>query len=254
MAGQFFFAAQYLTRMPATAQEARPLPDGISVWFPAVGLVFGAGLGIVLRIASVIDIWFAALAGVIAWTLVTRARPLAGLAAFAADDASARQPGVSGADASLPPRPSPIGAPVATIAVTLMMLTQLVLLMLLTVRMDYAEWITLALLLGWARFAPLVWVNTAARMRAQTHENDAAVLWPADRAMTARWAVALFIASLLVDYALLAAPLALMAWQAWMRRTNSLTVTGVLAGIALVEGVTLAAVIVRGMLAPLGME
>ena len=250
MAGQFFFAAQYLTRMPATAQEARPLPDGISVWFPAAGLAFGAGLGIVMRIASVIDIWFAALCGVIAWTLVTRARPLAGLAAFAADDANARQPGDLSADPGLPPRPSPIGAPVATIAVTLMMLTQLVLLMLLTVRMDNAEWLTLALILGWARFAPLVWVNTSARMR----EGDAAVLWPADRAMTARWAVALFIASLFVDYALLAAPLALMAWQAWMRRTNSLSVTGVLAGIALVEGLTLAAVIVRGMLSPLGME
>lgn len=235
MAGQFFFAAQYLARMPATAEESRPLPDGVSVWFPAVGLAFGAGLGVLMRIASVVDIWFAALCGVIAWTVLTRARPLAGLAAFAPDESA---------------RSSAVGVPVATIAVTLMLITQLVLLMLLTVRMDYTEWLTLALVCGWARFAPLVWVNTSSRLR----EGDAAALWPADRAMTARWALGLLVASVLVDYALLAAPLALMGWQAWMRRNNSLTVTGVLAGIAIVEGMTLAAVIVRGLLSPLGME
>jgi len=193
---------------------------------------------------------------VIAWTVFTRARPLAGLAAFVATDdadgAAARRADVWSdvGGPGLAARPSPIGAPVATIAVTLMLITQLVLLMLLTVRMDYTDWLTLALVLGWARFAPLVWVNTSARLR----EGDAAVLWPADRAMTARWALALFVASLFVDYALLAAPLALMAWQGWLRRTGNLTVTGVLAGVAVVEGATLAAVIVRAMLSPLGME
>ncbi|MCH8685042.1 hypothetical protein [Pedomonas mirosovicensis] len=199
-----------------------------------------------LRIASVVDIWFAALAGVVVWTLITRARPLAGLAAYAsAPDEDDRT------EVSQYARPSPIGMPMATIAVALLLLTQLVLLMLLTVRMDYAEWATLALALGWARFAPLVWVNTATRLRA----GDAARLWPADRAMTARWAVVLFAASLAVDWSLLAAPITVMGWQAWLRRSRTgISVTGVLAGIAVVEGVALAAVIMRGMLSPLGME
>lgn len=253
MAGQFFSAARYLTRMPASAQEVRPLPDGISVWFPAVGLAFGAGIGLVLRAAVIIDIWFAALVGLIAWTVLTRARPLAGLAAYASQTAAAVGSWASTDDSPQGSdlKPAAIGLHVATIAVSLLLITQLVLLMLLTVRMDNTEWITLALVLGWARFAPMVWVNTAAR----TREGDAALLWPADRAMAARWALALFVASLLWDYSLLAAPVALLLWQYWMRRSREgVTIPGVLAGIAVVEGVTLAFVIMRGMLSPLGME
>lgn len=245
MAGQFFSAARYLTRMPASAHEIRPLPDGTSVWFPAVGLAFGAGIGIVVRAAVVIDIWFAALLGLIVWTVLTRARPLAGLAAFSSETAVA----VSTEEGE--PKPAAIGLHVATIAVSLLLITQLVLLMLLTVRMDNTEWVTLALVLGWARLAPMVWVNTASR----TREGDAALLWPADRAMAARWAVALFIASLLWDYSLLAAPVAILLWQAWLRRSREgITIPAVLAGIAVVEGITLATVIVRGMLSPFGME
>lgn len=245
MAGQFFSAARYLTRMPASAQEIRPLPDGASVWFPAVGLAFGVGIGLVVRAAVVIDIWFAALLGLIAWTVLTRARPLAGLAAYASETAAR-----AGAEEG-EPKPAAIGLHVATIAVALLLITQLILLMLLTVRMDNTEWVTLALLLGWARLAPMVWVNTAAR----TREGDAALLWPADRSMTARWALALFVASLLWDYSLLAAPLAILLWQFWLRRSREgITIPGVLAGIAVVEGATLAMVIVRGMLSPFGME
>ena len=245
MAGQFFSAARYLTRMPASANEVRPLADGISVWFPAVGLAFGAGIGLVVRTAVIIDIWFAALAGLIAWTVLTRARPLAGLAAYSSEYAALA--GTAEGEA----RPAAIGLHVATIAVSLLLITQLVLLMLLTVRMDNTEWVTLALVLAWARLAPMVWVNTAAR----THEGDAGQLWPADRAMTARWVLALFVASLLWDYSLLAAPIALMLWQYWLRRNpEGISIPGVLAGIAVVEGVTLATVIVRGMLSPFGME
>lgn len=255
MAGQFFSAARYLTRMPASTQEAQPLPDGLSVWFPAVGLAFGAAIGLVVRLALVIDIWFAALAGLIAWTILTRARPLAGLAAWAgnAEASTAERPKERLGEPPEQPeaRPASIGPHVATTAVSLLLITQLILLMLLTIRMHNMEWVTLALVLGWARFAPMVWVNTATR----THTGSASQLWPANRALTARWAVALFIISLLWDYSLLAAPIALMLWQAWMRRTREgISIPGVLAGIAVVEGLTLATVIVRGMLSPLGME
>lgn len=245
MAGQFFSAARYLTRMPATAQEVRPLPEGASVWFPAVGLAFGAAIGVIVRTAVIVDIWFAALLGLIAWTVLTRARPLAGLAAYSSD-AAARASMVDGEA-----KPAAIGLHVATISVAILLITQLVLLMLLTVRMGNTEWVTLALVLGWARVAPMIWVNTAAR----THEGDAALLWPANRAMTARWVLALIVASLLWDYSLLAAPVAIMLWQAWLRREpEGISIPAVLAGIAVVEGATLAMVIVRGMLSPFGME
>ncbi len=245
MAGQFFSAARYLTRMPASTQEVRPLSDGASVWFPAVGLAFGAAIGFVVRAAVIIDIWFAALLGLIAWTVLTRARPLAGLAAYSSETAALAS--VEEGEA----KPAAIGLHVATISVTILLITQLILLMLLTVRMDNTEWVTLALILGWARLAPMVWVNTAAR----TREGDASQLWPADRSMTARWALALGLASLFWDYSLLAAPIAIMLWQYWLRRNREgISIPGVLAGIAVVEGITLATVIVRGMLSPFGME
>lgn len=235
MAGYLPFAARYMMRMPTTPQAVSPLPAGVSVWFPAVGFGMGLTVGVVVRLGSTIDVWFAALTGLLTWIGLTRARPLAGIAGIA------NSPGDEGG----------VGAPpMGAIAVNLLIITKLVLMMLIAVRMEIGDWITFALILAWARFAMLVWVNTASRMDG----SETAALWPADRAMAARWAVALAVVSLLWNYALLLAPIVLMMWQTVLRRRYAFSLVGVAAGVEVVETITLAAVVVRAMLSPLGME
>ncbi|MEX6723047.1 hypothetical protein [Parapedomonas caeni] len=234
--GRFFLAL----RLAA----GRPLPEGgatqgIGVWLPAVGLALGVLIAVTVRIAMSIDVWFAALAGLVAWVGLSGARPLAGLATIC------RAPGDDGA---------PGAPPVGSIVVTLAMIAMLILLMLLSL---HGGWWSLALLLAWARFAPLMWV-TSLPPAATENAEPALAAWVVDPAQPTRWAVVLFIASLVVNWALLAAPIAIVGWRLWMKRRpvtgapGGLTVERLFAGIVLVELASLACVVVRLMMADYG--
>ncbi|MGC2084426.1 MAG: adenosylcobinamide-GDP ribazoletransferase, partial [Bradyrhizobium sp.] len=77
----FWIALQFLTRLPTpdvTDMQADDLARS-AIWFPAVGLVIGVLLALVMRVFQGSGSWVAALAVLVSWIVVTGALHLDGL-------------------------------------------------------------------------------------------------------------------------------------------------------------------------------
>lgn len=224
----FFLALQFLTRIP-TPQFADFDPAELSRcarWFPAVGLVVGGLLAAACALGAGVDPWLAALLGLLVWVAVTGALHLDGLADLSdALGAAHRDP-----QRFLAVLKDPHVGTFGVVAVVIAVAAKLVLLMLIA---RQQAWIALALVPAWARLGPLFWSLALPPLAAGSGER---FQWSLSRWQVGVWGVALLAASLAVAPALLAAPLLLLGYAAWLkRRLGGVTGDCLGAGVELVE-------------------
>lgn len=230
-------ALQFLTRLP-TPQVADFEPRHLAqsaVWFPAIGLVIGAIVAAALALGARVDPWFGAFVALAAWTLVTGALHLDGLADLAdALGAAHRDP----ARFLAVLRDPHIGT-FGVIAIVLACLGKLVLLMLATELA--APLAALAMIPAWARYGAVVWSQTVPPLAPGTAERFG---WQSTRWSLWAWAAVLSAASAWLAPVLLAAPLAIAAWWLFLRlRLGGMTGDCLGAGVELVEIAVLAALV-----------
>jgi adenosylcobinamide-GDP ribazoletransferase len=119
-------------------------------WAPAVGLVIGSVLGVAYWVTSVSGAWIAALVVVLVWIGITGALHLDGLGDVAdAFGAAHRNP-----DRLLPVLSDPHAGNFAVIAITVQIMTKLVLLSQMPAATPL---LALAVIPAWARWGTLVW-------------------------------------------------------------------------------------------------
>lgn len=154
-AREFWIALQFLTRLPTPRVQDTQADDlaRAAIWFPAVGLVIGVLLALVMEILQGGGSWVAALAVLAVWILVTGALHLDGLG----DVADAL-----GASHGKPERfvavlGDPHAGSFAVVAIGLQIVAKLVLIAHLQPAM--APW-ALILIPAWARWGTLICSKT----------------------------------------------------------------------------------------------
>lgn len=237
-------AVQFLTRLPTpqlrdfqSAELARA-----AVWFPLVGLLVGALVASALWLGARVDPWLGALLGLLVWVWVTGALHLDGLCDLA--DALGAIHGDKSRLLSVLADPH-VGA-FGAVALGLQLLSKLVLLMLAA---KLALFWPLLLVPTWARLGTLVWARLPSikpGLGASLSPN------PADRErfawQTPVWAVTLWGALLLpacvVYPGLLAAPVLILAWRAFLlQRLGGMTGDALGAGVEWLESGLLLALV-----------
>jgi adenosylcobinamide-GDP ribazoletransferase len=233
-------AIQFLTRLPspriAVADEdfARSMR-----WFPAVGLIVGAVVAGGAWAGALIDPWVGALAGLLLWVGITGALHLDGLGDIA-DAAGAVH---KGRERLLSVLADPHVGSFGAVAIGLQLIAKLVL---LRVAIDAALWPAIvtapfAARIGtllWTRLLPPLHQGLAARFRDSIGSSH--ILFWFALLLVAAWSVP----------ALLAAPLLMLSWNAWLRRTiGGISGDGHGAGIELIESAQLLAAIIVARIA-----
>jgi adenosylcobinamide-GDP ribazoletransferase len=233
-------AVQFLTRLP-TPRVADFKPEDLSrsaIWFPLVGLLIGTVLAMALWAGAQLDPWAGALAALLLWVWITGALHLDGLGDMAdALGAAHRDPAKL-----LSVMKDPHAGSFAVVSIAMQLITKLVLLM-LAAKAEVALWL-LVLVPAWARFGPLMWSLTLPPLGSGSAERFA---WEIKRGPAIGWALALIL-PVLIAPALLAAPIAVVAWRLYLKRRVG-GVTGDLmgAGVEITETVTLAALVVAAL-------
>ncbi|MDP2786739.1 MAG: adenosylcobinamide-GDP ribazoletransferase [Pseudomonadota bacterium] len=218
-------AIQFLTRLP-TPQVGEFRADDLAraaLWFPFAGLLVGAVVAAALALGARVDPWLGALLGLLAWVWVTGALHLDGLCDLA--DALGAAHGDKNRLLSVLADPH-VGA-FGVVALVLQLLAKLVLLMLLA-RIEL--FLAVLLIPAWARLGTLVWARLPSikpglgerfSWRCTRNGHAGSVRRQSrQRLRCPTWAIALWGAVLLpacVLYpALLAAPLLILAWRAYL--------------------------------------
>lgn len=229
-------AVQFLTRLP-TPQVADFKPSDLAeaaIWFPAVGLLVGAIVGIGCWAGAQIDPWLGALLGLVAWVWVTGGLHLDGLG----DSADALGAAHRDPERFLGVLKDPHVGSFAVLAIALQLIAKLVLLMLLG---SNAGWAFMPLVCAWARFGPLMWTLTLPALAPGSAERFGWTLQPRH---ALAWAAVLTLPALWVP-ALLAAPAAIVGWRLYLkRRLGGQTGDLLGAGVELVESAVLLALVV----------
>jgi adenosylcobinamide-GDP ribazoletransferase len=184
----FWIALQFLTRLPTPRVRDMQADDlaRSAIWFPAVGLVIGVLLALVMLALDGSDPWVAALAVLGVWIFVTGALHLDGLG----DVADAL-----GASHGKPERfvtvlGDPHAGSFAVVAIALQIVAKLVLIAHLPLAM--APW-ALILIPAWARWGALICSKTLLSLKPGLGASVAnSVGWP----MIAGWGVLLAAAGL----------------------------------------------------------
>ncbi len=227
-------AVQFLTRLP-TPQLRDFQPAELAraaVWFPLVGLLVGALVVSALWVGARVDPWLGALLALLVWVWVTGALHLDGLCDLA--DALGAAHGDQSRLLSVLADPH-VGA-FGVVALVLQLLSKLVLLMLAA---KFALYWPLLLVPVWARLGTLVWAQLPA-----LKSGLGANLNPAERErfawQTPGWTVVLWGALLLPVSVffpgLLAAPVLILAWRAFLlRRLGGMTGDALGAGVEWLE-------------------
>jgi adenosylcobinamide-GDP ribazoletransferase len=205
----FWIALQFLTRLPTpdvTDMQADDLARS-AIWFPAVGLVIGVLLALVMRVFQGSGSWVAALAVLVSWIVVTGALHLDGLGDVAdALGASHGRP-----DRFVAVLGDPHAGSFAVVAIGLQIVAKLVLVAHLSPAM--APW-ALMLIPAWARWATLICSKTLPSLKPGLGASVAnSVSWP----VIAGWGALLAIAALLgarpTLLALVFVPVIAFYWQ-----------------------------------------
>ncbi|KQX19401.1 MULTISPECIES: adenosylcobinamide-GDP ribazoletransferase [unclassified Sphingomonas] len=233
-------AIQFLTRLPGPRIAVSDADFARSMrWFPAVGLIVGAIVAGGARAGALVDPWVGALAGLLLWVGVTGALHLDGLGDVA-DAAGAVHKGPERLLAVLAdPHVGSFGA----VAIGLQLIAKLIL---LRVAIDADLWLAIVAAPFAARIGTLLWT----RLLPSLHPGLAArfrdgIGWP----HILSWFALLFVAAWFVP-ALLAAPLFMLSWGGWLRRTiGGISGDGHGAGIELVESALLFAAIIVARIA-----
>lgn len=230
-------ALQFLTRlpMPRLAIDERQFAASMT-WFPAAGLVIGAIVAGAAWAGARIDPWSGALAGLVAWVLVTGALHLDGLSDLA-DAVGAIHKGRERLLAVLAdPHIGSFGA----VAIGLQLIAKLVLLHALTER---AAFLALILIPFAARIGPLAWTLWLPPLHEGLAARFRAAILPIHIAL---WIVPLFAAVWFIP-ALGLTPVLIAAWGLQLRRTlGGISGDGHGAGIELVETGLLVGLLVLG--------
>jgi adenosylcobinamide-GDP ribazoletransferase len=227
-------AVQFLTRLPTPQVRDFQSADlaRAAVWFPLVGLLVGALVVSALWLGARVDPWLGALLALLVWVWVTGALHLDGLCDLA--DAL----GAAHGDRSrlLKVLEDPHVGAFGVVALGLQLLSKLVLLMLAA---KFALYWPVILVPAWARLGTLVWARLPA-----LKSGLGASLNPAERErfawQTPGWTVvlwgALLLPATLVFPGLLAAPLLILAWRAFLlRRLGGMTGDALGAGVEWLE-------------------
>jgi adenosylcobinamide-GDP ribazoletransferase len=234
-------ALQFLTRFP-TPQLKDFRPEELTksaIWFPAVGLLIGALLAVVLDLFGKLDPWAAAALTLVFWVWITGALHLDGLSDLAdAIGAAHRDPARFHAVLK-DPHTGTFGA----VVTVLQLAVKLVFLMLLAEA--GMAWVLLAIC-AWARLGPLAWSlwlpvlkleGAGASAESGTGERFA---WAIEVRHVFIWAV-LLAPSILLSPALLVAPLAVAGWWLFLKmRLGGQTGDCLGAGIEIAESASLA--------------
>ncbi len=228
-------AVQFLTRLPTPA-----LPDyqpealaRAAIWFPLVGLLLGVLIAAAVWLGTRVDPWLGALFGLLAWIGLTGALHLDGLADLA--DALGASHGDK--DRLLAVLADPHLGVFGVTALGVQLLSKLVLLMLLA--KSGTIW-PLILIPAWARLGTLLW----ARLPSLKPGLGERFAWRVGISGVWLWVAPLAAASLPAP-ALLAAPLLILGWRAWLlARLGGMTGDALGAGVEWVEtGLLLALVL-----------
>lgn len=230
-------AIQFLTRLPTPALTNFK-PEELAraaILFPLVGVLLGALVAAAVWLGTQVDPWLGALLGLLAWVGLTGALHLDGLA----DLADALGAAHGDKDRLLTVLADPHLGVFGVTALVAQLLIKLVLLMLLA---KAGLFWPLILIPAWARLGPLLW----ARLPSIKPGLGERFAWNIGFGGVGAWAVLLALASLWAP-ALLAAPLLILGWRAWLRaRLGGMTGDALGAGVEWVEsGLLLALVLCR---------
>lgn len=233
-------AIQFLTRLP-TPQVGEFRADDLAraaLWFPLVGLLVGALVASALFLGARVDPWLGALLALLVWVGVTGALHLDGLADLA--DALGAAHGDKNRLLSVLADPH-VGA-FGVVALVLQLLAKLVLLMLLArVELFWA----VILIPAWARLGTLVW----ARLPSIKPGLGERFSWRCPLWGITLWGAVLLPACVLYP-ALLAAPLLILAWRAYLlSRLGGMSGDALGAGVEWLESGLLLAVVVTAAIA-----
>jgi adenosylcobinamide-GDP ribazoletransferase len=220
-------ALGFMTRLPLPAIAAEPRDYAAAIrWFPAAGLVIGAGVTAAAWFGAQRDPWLGALCGLVAWVALTGALHLDGLGdvADAVGAAHGDRRRVSAVLAD--PHIGSFGA----VAIGLQLLAKLVLLKL---ALETPAWTALCLVPALARTGPMAWALTLAPL----HEGMGALFRAgANWFVLTLWLAGLGFASMPALPIVAAALLAITAWRWWLKsRLGGISGDGHGAGIELVE-------------------
>lgn len=223
-------ALQFLTRLPTPAVKSYSAESQARsvVWFPLVGLLLGLLVTGSVWLGARIDPWLGALLGLVAWVGLTGALHLDGLADLA--DALGASHG----------RPDRLLAVLEDVhlgvfggaVLILQMLAKLVLLMLVA---KFEVYGVLLLAPAWARWG-VFWWSRLPSIKPGLGERFS---WRAPSWLPWLWLAGLAWASQ-GDWGLLAAPLLVLAWHAYLRlRLGGMTGDALGAGVELTESALL---------------
>lgn len=199
-------ATQFLTRLPTPRVAATAQDFAASIrWFPAVGLIVGAGVAGAAWAGAWIDAWCGALAGLAAWVAITGALHLDGLADLADASGAAHQDRARLLAVLADPHLGSFGA----VALAVQVLAKLVLLHALVAQGALAGVVLVPFA---ARIGSLAWARWIAPLHAGLGARFAGVVRRRDLAL---WAVALAVAALRHP-ALMLAVAGIALWGRWI--------------------------------------
>ncbi|MAN62301.1 MAG: adenosylcobinamide-GDP ribazoletransferase [Parvibaculum sp.] len=235
----FILAVQFLTRLP-TPQITEFEPTALSrasSFFPAVGLIVGTLLALVLWSGSLIDPWVGAVLTLSAWVFVTGALHLDGLSDLADALGAAHADETRFHEVLKDPHIGTFGV----VSLIVQLAVKLVLLMLIAEQELF--WV-LVPLCAWARLGPLFWAHFLPVLRPTSTETDSMgeqFSWAINPVTPWAWA-ALLLVSAWGAPAFLAAPFILLVWGAYLQwRLKGQTGDSLGAGIEVSESLLLLA-------------
>lgn len=218
---------QFLTRLPVPGvDDFSPLDLARSTsWFPLVGLIVGAIVGLV---AFALDHRSAALAGIVgvlAWVWLTGALHLDGLADLTdALGASHRDP-----ERFLTVLRDPHVGTFGVVSVVLVLMLKAAALAIFSAN----DLLALPLILAWARLGTLAWGRWLKPLKSGHGEQFA---WQISTGWMVFWTLLLLATSVALAPALCAAPLVIVAWGAWLKaRLGGMTGDCLGAGVEVTE-------------------
>lgn len=220
-------ALAFMTRLPLPAVEAQTGDYAAAIrWFPAAGLIVGAGVAGAAWLGAQRDPWLGALCAVAAWVALTGALHLDGLGDVA-DTAGAVHGDKERLSRVLA---DPHIGSFGVVAITMQLLAKLVLMRLV---LDMPAWVTLSFVPALARTGPMAWALTLAPL----HEGMGTLFRAgANWLALALWLAALCVAMLHALWVVAAALFVMAAWRWWLKKhLGGISGDGHGAGIELVE-------------------
>jgi adenosylcobinamide-GDP ribazoletransferase len=228
-------ALQFLTRLPTPRVSVSGAEFAASMrWFPAAGLIVGLLLAASAWLTAPIDAWVSALIVLMVWVGVTGSLHLDGLG----DIADACGAAHKSRERVLAVLADPHLGSFGVVAIMLQLLAKLVL---LHGVLEARAFAALALIPLAARIGPILWTLWLPDLHAGLASRFRVAVRPVNLAF---WGIAL-LASAWFSPSLLATPLLLGAWGAWlMRKLGGISGDGHGAGIEVTEsGLLLAALV-----------